>query len=745
MGRIRRMVAIAIVAVVTATTGVGMGVGAIAAAAGTNVVANGDFETGTFSGWTSAGAAAVVGSGHSGSFGARLGGGAVASANSSLEQVVTVPVNATLSFWYQPHCSGTLARDQEQMQLRTVTGATLVRVLNVCSNSGQWTKVSRSLAPYRNMTVQLWFNNHDDNLPGTTTFTLFDEVSLTGPLAANDFSISASPGSVTVAAASSGTSTISTAVTSGTAQSVSLSAGGLPAGASASFNPASVVAGGTSTLTLTTSASTPAGTSTITVTGTGASATHATTVSLTVPGAPPPGLVPLSHDGFTDPASQHATQVEPDTLSHGATLVSAFQVGRFSNGGSDDIGWATSTDNGRTWSQGLLPGLTIPGGGGTWARASDPSVAYDAKHGVWLIASLILDSSGTGRGVAVNQSADGLTWSASVNAVTSASAYLDKDWIVCDGTVASPNYGHCYVEYDNNSAGNLIGMITSTDGGLTWSAPLATADSAHGLGGQPLVQPNGTVVVPYLADGAGQIRSFASTNGGTSWASSVLIATSSPHVVAAGMRTSALPSAEIDAGGTVYVAWQDCRFRSGCSANDIVLASSSDATVWSAVRRVPIDAATSGVDHFIPGLAVDRSTSGGSAHLGLYYYYYPSAACSRTSCQLDVGFVSSGDGGVTWSAGSQVAGPMSIGQIASTTEGAMVGDYMSASFVNGRAYPAFAVGGLPSGSTYNESMFTVAGGLAARGGAVPADVWSAAAPGIVVGARPPGGPPPSSS
>src|SRR5207249_11765936 len=98
----------------------------------------------------------------------------------------------------------------------------------------------------------------------------------------NDFSISASPCPYTALLRSSVTSTVSTAVTSGNAQTVTLSASGLPAGATASFNPSTVTAGGSSTLTIGTTSSTPAGSYTLTVAGTGASATHSTSVSLTV-------------------------------------------------------------------------------------------------------------------------------------------------------------------------------------------------------------------------------------------------------------------------------------------------------------------------------------------------------------------------------------------------------------------------------------------------------------------------------
>jgi hypothetical protein len=103
----------------------------------------------------------------------------------------------------------------------------------------------------------------------------------------NDFSISASPSTVTVAPGSNGTTTISTAITSGASQNVVLSASGLPSGAGASFSPPSVTSGGSSTMTITTMASTPTGTSTVSVTGTGTSATHSTPVTLVVQTSPP--------------------------------------------------------------------------------------------------------------------------------------------------------------------------------------------------------------------------------------------------------------------------------------------------------------------------------------------------------------------------------------------------------------------------------------------------------------------------
>ncbi len=103
----------------------------------------------------------------------------------------------------------------------------------------------------------------------------------------NDFSLAASPASGAVNPGSSISTTVTATLTNGSAQTVNLTASGLPSGATATFSPTSITsAGGTSTLTIATSASTPAGTFAVTITGTGASATRSTTFNLTVNGAP---------------------------------------------------------------------------------------------------------------------------------------------------------------------------------------------------------------------------------------------------------------------------------------------------------------------------------------------------------------------------------------------------------------------------------------------------------------------------
>jgi hypothetical protein len=378
--------------------------------------------------------------------------------------------------------------------------------------------------------------------------------------------------------------------------------------------------------------------------------------------------------------TNHHANVEPDSFSNGSTIVAAYQVGRIYDGGACAIGFSTSTNNGATWTSGLLPSLTkYTSPAGSFDRATDAAVAYDAQDNTWMISSLVLTEAGGVKGVGIytSRSTDGgFTWGAPV-AIPSTAGMVspDKNWIVCDNTASSPFYGNCYTEWDDNGAGNRMEMSRSTDGGATWS--VAATNNAGIIGGQPVVRADGTVIVPTANANETAIGAFNSTNGGVSWSAVTTIATIKHHGVAGSLREGPLPSAEIDGAGNVYIAWTDCRFVRGCKANDIVVTHSLNATgtSWSAITRIPIDGINSGIDHFIPGLAVNKATSGASAQLGLTYYFYP-----KGSTALSVGFTSSANAGSTWSTPQVITSGMKSTWAATTSQGRMVGDYISTSF-----------------------------------------------------------------
>src|SRR6195256_601072 len=264
-------------------------------------------------------------------------------------------------------------------------------------------------------------------------------------------------------------------------------------------------------------------------------------------------LTQLSVDTFTNTPSQHNTEVEPSTFSYGSTIVSAFQVARIFGGGGADIGFATSTNGGLTWTNGYLPGITIYQGG-TNSAASDAAVAYDALHNVWLISTLPI---GNNTSVAVSRSTDGITWSNPIAVTGSSSA--DKNWLVCHNKATSPYYGHCYSEWDDTSQGDSVRMSTSTDGGQTWGPALGTAGQDYGIGGGPGGEASGGGIVALFGFYC-YVTDFTSINGGKSWTKAVNVASYINHAEAGNLRSAGLISSAVDAAGKVYVMWPDCPF-----------------------------------------------------------------------------------------------------------------------------------------------------------------------------------------
>jgi hypothetical protein len=188
----------------------------------------------------------------------------------------------------------------------------------------------------------------------------------------------------------------------------------------------------------------------------------------------------------------------------------------------------------------------------------------------------------------------------------------------------------------------------------------------------------------------------------------------------------------MDGAGNIYVVWQTRSFRVGSvtsTPNDIamtVMPAPTDAqpnAPFGSPNRIPIEADNTTAntnDHFIPGIAADPSTSGDTAHLALFYYNFPVANCAyadpgnpANQCELRVGYVSSTDGGDTWSDPIYLAS-MSLPNLVRSSQGLMVGDYSTADVIpagpnQGNAISAFAVG--LTDQTLNQPMYVPKDGI----------------------------------
>ena len=189
----------------------------------------------------------------------------------------------------------------------------------------------------------------------------------------DDFSVGVTPASQTVAPGGTASYTVQTTAVSGSPGNITLTASGVPAGATATFSPNPVAAGSSSTLTVATTPSTPNGTSSITVTGAAGVTTRTATAGLTVGTAPPvtryeaenamisQGTVDSDHPGYSGSGFVNYTNV---TGSYVQWTVNAAQAGtvtltfRFANGTTVNRPMDVSV-NGTV----ARPGLAFPGTG----------------------------------------------------------------------------------------------------------------------------------------------------------------------------------------------------------------------------------------------------------------------------------------------------------------------------------------------------------------------------------------------
>lgn len=314
----------------------------------------------------------------------------------------------------------------------------------------------------------------------------------------------------------------------------------------------------------------------------------------------------LEAGGGSEPETQTETffALNPANDKH---LLAGYQEGRFVDGGARGLTYAISTDGGRSWREGLIPGLTRSNGG-PYQRASDPWVAFGPDNRAYY-ASLAFNETSPANGIYVSASDDGgRSWGDPVAVHVTEADFDDKEAVIVDTRSDSPYRGRVYVLWDRVTRNaQVISVATSDDGGQSFTTPVAIESQGINVGVLPLIGPGGLVHAIWLKAQGRQdyLVGSRSEDGGQTW--------SEPRVIAEiravgldGYRTAqGIPSAAIDpATGTLYLVWQDARFTPG--VDQVVLSRSTDGGLsWSAPIRVsdgPLDAPA-----FTPAVAVDRN------------------------------------------------------------------------------------------------------------------------------------------
>ncbi len=313
-----------------------------------------------------------------------------------------------------------------------------------------------------------------------------------------DFTVSASPTSLSVTQGSSGSTSISTAVSGGFNSAISLSASGLPAGVTASFSPASIGApgSGSSTLTFSASSSATTGTTNVTVTASGGGITHTTTVALTVNAAATPSFTlsasptSLSVAQGGSGSSTISTTVSGGFNSAISLSASGLPTGVTASFNPTSIGAPGSGSSTLTFSANATATtgttnvtVTATGGGITHAvtialtitAAATPSFSLSASP-----TSLSVAQGGSGTSTISTSVSGGFNSAISLSASGLPSGVTAS---FNPGSIAAPGNGSSTLTFSVSSTattGTTNVTVTATGGGITHTATIALTITAAG-------------------------------------------------------------------------------------------------------------------------------------------------------------------------------------------------------------------------------------------------------------------------
>jgi hypothetical protein len=402
------------------------------------------------------------------------------------------------------------------------------------------------------------------------------------------------------------------------------------------------------------------------------------------------------------------TEIEPFVAvdpTDASNLVGVYQQDRWAGGGAHGLVASHSVDGGQTWAQNFAAFDACSGGTGNDAydRASDPWVTFDPDGNAYQI-SLSFSADQVTSAVLVSKSADGgATWDAAKTLIRDSSIvnFNDKESITADPTRS----GNVYATWDrfaipgeNRSFNSLLHAFAfrgqpvfsrTTDGGDTWSTPVAMTNSnVFTIGNQIAVLPNGNLIDVFFAGRGSGLQpspnqifegAMISTDAGLHWSPPISIANFVPvagcppedvcdpdtnQPVRAGTN---IPDIAVDPdSGAIYVVWADGRFSGGTKADVVLSKSTNGGKTWSSPIKVDTGSGTS--QAFTSAVAV---ADNGAVGVTFYDFRNNTAAAGLPT---DAWLETSQDSGATWAEDRLT--PVSFDmEAAPISRGFFLGDY----------------------------------------------------------------------
>jgi hypothetical protein len=389
-----------------------------------------------------------------------------------------------------------------------------------------------------------------------------------------------------------------------------------------------------------------------------------------------------------------------------------------------------SSNGGKSWGAVDLP-LPPPATTNGTDFGSDPGVAFDTRGNVYYSYIVVFFNRSfaaiQGTEMAVARSSNGgKTWPQVTffNFNSGSGKFNDKPMIAVDTNPNSPFRDSVYVGWDTvtsgkSSANDDLLFARSTDGGLTFSSPVALNNPTGGprqvIGADPFVGPNGEVYMAWHDVQQNLLMVNSSLNGGATFGQQRAIA---PTVVAfddaipamASRHALLYPACDTDRStganrGTLYCSWMD---ETASNGTDVFVARSTDGGAnWSAPVRVNDDQTGVRKDQFNQWLSVDPTR--GSINLS-----WNDARNDPADTKTDIYFGQSTNGGLSFTPNVKVTTAMSDESANNpcADAGNQYGDYEGIVAYGGTIHPIWTDGRLDcttdpaTGQRFGEEIFT---------------------------------------
>ena len=371
------------------------------------------------------------------------------------------------------------------------------------------------------------------------------------------------------------------------------------------------------------------------------------------------------------------------------------------------IGVGTTFDAGVTWSDSLLIGTE------EYPRASDPVISYTAGGNILAcVLSLTADQSLSALHV-YRSTNGGTSWSEPVAAVDEggASGFEDKQWINVDRT-NSPYRDRAYIPWTRFGATTNI-MLTYSETPTQYSVPVQVSDFSSVQWPTVTVGPDGTVYVAWVSFSGGRIALDRSFDGGASWGADLTVTPLSftSGTINGGITTFAYPAMEADISGGAFNGMLYVVYSNLTADGNLdlyVRRSSDQGSTWTAPIRINDDVIGNHIDQFHPWLSIDES--------GILTACWFDRRLDPNNYNWDLYLAHSFDGGASWTANRRIS------EVSSSPFDALRGR------INAE-YTELDLPGKPDGEPYNPLRSPMAGligeytGLSTRAGVVQT-VWT---------------------